>query len=410
MAAAAFPRHTFPLAADPAFDALDFGVAGRLLARGGILALQNGEGLALDLAAAGPLTRVRGPTVCQAALDAAERAATKLQPRCKHGACMVSALRRNANNKRERKEAGAAHAHTLDDDGEFGDDEKDAGEPVDLVPAHLHEGVRGNLACALHDAAGRVFLAHAGGTELQDLDVSRLHPQRRGRTWQLTCVARSTDSFAAALHCLEEDHDMEDGAERPGAKNPVPHRLVQITAESYDTPEELAWIAARSRHSATLYRLRDAPSPAGAQPGSLGNTSVSIASMGRILPRSSATASSVVLNPHWGGEAALLDSTAQVCLWNADVETPLHVGGPGPDLNAQALLSHAPPFVEAVSTLRQLALDYGQLVWGMHPRTLMCAQAYRLSTVDLRAPRSQVPHLDSGVCYVFTVYVYNVYV
>ena len=56
MSAAAFPRHVFPLTDDPAFDALDFGVSGRLLVKGGAFALQNAEGLALDLAAAGPGT------------------------------------------------------------------------------------------------------------------------------------------------------------------------------------------------------------------------------------------------------------------------------------------------------------------------------------------------------------------
>jgi len=240
-----FPRHTFPLAEDPAFDALDIGVAGRLLVRGGAFALQNAEGLGLDLAAAGPLTRVQvGASSAAGAANATE---------LKQG--LLYARQRAAAQKRRRANA----PHESDEDGQFGDDEKDAAEAG--VHAHLHEGCRGNLACALQDNAGRVFVVHAGGDDLHDLDVSHLRPRRRGRTWQLTRMARVAGSAAAPLAACDMECDTEEGeGESAGSVRPSAHwqpsRLVQITAEAHGDVGELAWVAARSRDCATFYRLR----------------------------------------------------------------------------------------------------------------------------------------------------------
>jgi len=43
-----------------------------------------------------------------------------------------------------------------------------------------------------------------------------------------------------------------------------------------------------------------------------------------------------------------------------------------------------------VAALRALARDFGHCLWGAHPRTVLCAQAYRLSMVDLRAEGASV--------------------
>lgn len=390
----AFPRHTFPLADDPAFDALDIGIAGRLLVRGGAFASQNAEGLGLDLAAAGPLMRVQRAQrpFAAGASGAANSGGAKRQ-----NSMQVTVLKqgpqyiRRLCDKRRRGKAPAAP----DDDGQFGDDEKDNGEASVQLPSHLHERCRGNLACALQDGAGRVFVVHAGGDDLHDLDVSRLRPRRRGRTWQLTRVTRVAGSATAPLAAYDMECDTEEGegegagSAQPGA-NWRPSRLVHITAEAHGDPGELAWIAARSHDRATFYRLCDGAltDPAGTSSAARGQQTVSLSAVGRVCVSNGASASSIVLNPHWGGEAALLDSTGQVYLWSAGSDSAVKVNGPGNDLHAQGALSRAPPYAEAVSTLRRLALDYGQLTWGMHPRTLVCAQAYRLSLLDLRSPAS----------------------
>jgi len=377
--AAAFPGATFPLAADPAFDALDFGVAGRLLARGGAFAMQNAEGLALDLAPAGPLTRVRGPA-------AQGSAAPPPPPR----ATPAAAAARGGGAKRRRRDSGwgsdAQGAAAADEDGQFGDDEKEALDEGELLPEHLREGSRGSaVACAALDDGRRAFVLHAGGRALDELGASRLEPC--GRSWRLSRLATGPGSVAESAG---SDGEGEDGgghsSSRPAAQQR--ERIVQVSAASHGDPGDLAWVATRSRKGAAFYRLRHAAA-SGAGGSARGLDSVALACVGGVRADAGAGVADVVLNPYWGGEAALLDSAGLVKLWGVGSETVEAVGGPGPDLNAQAMLSRAPPFAEALSTLRRAALEYGQLAWGMHPRTLLCAQAYRLSLLDLRSQGSQ---------------------
>jgi hypothetical protein len=163
---AAFPGATFPLADDPAFDALDFGVAGRLLACGGAFAQQNAEGLALDLAPAGPLTRVWGPATGDAVPSPPVAGAAGAASRGAAGGGGGGAKRRrreSAGSSRAQSDAMAA-----DDDGQFGDDEKDA----------LDESAAARSSCT--PAAAR-------STSLSRRASSRADAGSRGglRAWQL---------------------------------------------------------------------------------------------------------------------------------------------------------------------------------------------------------------------------------
>jgi hypothetical protein len=335
-----FPGHTFPLSNDPVFDALDFGVAGRILARGGAFALQNSEGLGLDLEPEGPLTRVSRGYV--------DNAATTPAPwRRRTRTAMVPA---RAQKKRVRQ-----GAESSDHDGQFGDDEKEGQESNEHLSAHLSEGGRGNLACSVQDTAGRILIVHAGGRELEHIKVSHLKQSRGGRSWQMTRLLSGVQGNDAAdasgMKC--------DGEPGPsGTVGSSSRQLVQLTSSMCGDATELAWIGARSRADVTVYRLRNQPSAAA-------SASVSLSCVGKICASHGTATSSIVLNPHWGGEAALLDTSGNVDLWTAGSETVVSLGGPGSDLRAQAALSHAPPYVEALSTLRRLALDFGQLAWGM---------------------------------------------
>ena len=326
MSVAVFPRHVFPLTDDPAFDALDFGVSGRLLVKGGAFALQNAEGLALDLAAAGPLTRVCGPCAPSAPTHSLQ---PLVRSKKKKGDDELASTKNGplSGEKRARSGGKALDKPVPDEDGEFGDDERDAGEPADLIPMHMQEGNRGNLACSVQDHAGRVFLVHAGGKAMCDLDVSRLKPCRRGRSWQLLRAARDADVRTARM-AIGKGYN--EGADRATAKEHFARRLVQITAESHDHPNELAWIAARSHYGAAFYRLNNGPARE--------ENSMQLTAVGQMRACQGATVSSVVLNPHWGGEAALLDSTGHVDLWSAGSETSVRVGGPGTDTQAFTVL------------------------------------------------------------------------
>jgi hypothetical protein len=383
---AAFPGATFPLADDPAFDALDFGVAGRLLACGGAFAQQNAEGLALDLAPAGPLTRVWGPATGDAVPSPPVAGAAGAASRGAAGGGGGGAKRRrreSAGSSRAQSDAMAA-----DDDGQFGDDEKDALDESALLSEHLREGSRGSIACSVLDDAGRALVLHAGGRSLDELVASRLEPCRRGQSWRLARLATSPGSVAG-LAC--RDVRCEDGVGRPSSAAQHHGRVLQVTAEAHGDPAELAWVATRSYTGVAFYRLRYVPSAAvsGAGGSARWPDSMALACVGGVRASAGAGAADVVLNPYWGGEAAMLDRAGQVKLWSAGSETVELVAGAGPDLIAQAMLTRAPPFAEALSTLRRAALQYGQLAWGMHPRTLLCAQAYRLSLIDLRSQARQ---------------------
>jgi len=387
----AFPGANFPLADDPAFDALDFGVAGRLLACGGAFALQNAEGLALDLAPAGPLTRVRGPVASDAVPPPPVAAAAAAASRGERGATTTAGAGGGAKRRR-RERAGGSRAQNdaaaAEDDGQFGDDEKDALDEGALVPEHLREGSRGSIACSVLDDAGRALVLHAGGRSLDELVASRLEPCRRGQSWRLARLATSPVSVAG-LAC--SDVECEDGVGRPSSAAQHQGRVLQVTAESHGDSAELAWVAARSHTGVAFYRLRYVHPAAVSGAGGSARLpeSMALACVGGVRASAGAEAIDVVLNPYWGGEAAMLDRAGQVKLWSAGSETVEQVAGAGPDLIAQAMLTRAPPFAEALSTLRRAALQYGQLAWGMHPRTLLCAQAYRLSLIDLRCPARQ---------------------
>ena len=367
-----FPEHVFPLGDDPVFDALDFGVSGRVLARGGAFALQNGEGLALDIVPAGALWRVRcgmRPGVV------ATRGASASEGRHTKG----------GGEQRKRARPGCDRAAS-DDDGQFGDDENDAvGEQGEALPEHMQESLRGNAACVVQDEAGRGLFVHAGGSSLQDVEVSRLQPGHGGQGWKITRILHGNggdaDSTTSNMDCDEAAHR----SSRSGA--PRTRRILQLTSASHGDPDDLAWIAARSRADAAIYRLRrnreGCTGPEAVRDG------MELSREGCIFAGDGAATASIVLNPHWGGEAALLDCAGSINLWNGEVDKLLKFAGPGPDLRARALLSRAPVYPEALSTMRRVALDFGQLTWGMHPRTILCAQAYRLSLLDLRSPNRE---------------------
>ena len=382
--AAAFPGTVFGLSSDPAFDALDIGVAGRLLSRGGAFALQNAEGLGLNLAAAGPLTRVHaGHEGSGPETGASHRRLVPQRPGEKRKVRHFSTSGAFRSRGKVFTRGDGSDGEFSGDDARFGDDERDAGEVGMHIPKHMLEHNRGNLACTLPGRRAGALLVHAGGRFLNDINVSRLVPRRGGQTWQLVNVARCPGGIASARAF---DMDCDDAANHHSGTSS--RRLVHIAAEVYDDPSEFAWIATRSRNGAAVFRLREAAAGSADTRAAAGNAML-LTGAGEVRPCPGATASSIVLNPHWGGEAALLDSTGQVKIWNAGCEEDTIVQGLGIDENAQAVLSRAPPYAEAVSTMRRLALGYGQLAWGMHPRTLLCAQAYRISVLDVRGPGPQ---------------------